>query len=207
MKKSALFFIQELILMFILVPMSFATEIPDGFSSYTLKKGDNLKNIAPEKSWDIIMRVNQIDAQHLTPGKNILIPTDHDNIPIFCPVPSEMPTEKEPPRTIHVFLDTQYFGAYEKGQLQFWGPISSAGKHYNTPKGNFRVIQKMRSYFSKKFDGAPMPYALQISEDGIFIHQQALPGKPASHGCIRLLMSDAKKLFTWSHRGDPVIIH
>jgi lipoprotein-anchoring transpeptidase ErfK/SrfK len=51
-----------------------------------------------------------------------------------------------------------------------------------------------------------MPYAVNFSEKGYFFHHQSLPGKPASHGCIRLLKVDAERLFYWIGKNDPVII-
>jgi len=41
---------------------------------------------------------------------------------------------------------------------------------------------------------------------GFFIHEQSLPGYPASHGCIRLLRKDAEKIFNWIQIGDPIVI-
>jgi hypothetical protein len=38
------------------------------------------------------------------------------------------------------------------------------------------------------------------NRDGLAIHQYALPGLPASHGCLRLLERDAEWLFAW---GEP----
>ncbi|MFH1990536.1 MAG: L,D-transpeptidase, partial [Patescibacteria group bacterium] len=48
--------------------------------------------------------------------------------------------------------------------------------------------------------------AVNFSETGYFFHQQSLPGRPASHGCVRLTMEDAKTLFYWSQKNDVVII-
>ena len=191
------------------IPASFAADTPEGYYRYIIQEGDNLHKIAPEKSWDTIMRVNHIDAQHLQVGREILIPINHENIPAFCPVPQEIDSDvKKLPRVIYVFLEAQYFGAYEFGQLKFWGPLSSGKKNHATPTGKFKIMQKAKNYFShnKAYYGTPMPYALRITNDGIFLHQQALPGKPASHGCIRLLMSDAKKLFYWVSIDDQVVI-
>ncbi len=41
-------------------------------------------------------------------------------------------------------------------------------------------------------------------EYGQLIH--SLPGRPASHDCIRLMMEDAKTLFYWSQKSDIIII-
>ena len=40
-----------------------------------------------------------------------------------------------------------------------------------------------------------MPYMQRLTWDGIALHAGNLPGYPASHGCIRLPMAFAKKLY------------
>ncbi|MFA5985744.1 MAG: L,D-transpeptidase family protein [Parcubacteria group bacterium] len=174
---------------------------------YVTKEGDTLSKIAPKGSWPIIMKLNGIDPTNIQIGHEILIPADHNNIPNYCPVPQNMPHAQHEARKAFVFLNTQYFGAYEYGKLIHWGPISSGGKH-PTKTGNFHIMAKHKNYFSHDPEsyGAPMLYAQRLTERGIFFHHQNMPGKPASHGCIRLLMSDAAWLFTWTHEGDPVTI-
>jgi len=49
-----------------------------------------------------------------------------------------------------------------------------------------------------------MPYMLRLTNSGIAVHQGYLPGYPASHGCIRVSHSTAKKLWKWSRNGIKV---
>ncbi len=180
-----------------------------GFYFYKIQKGDTLSKIALRKNWDLIMRINRTDSYHLQEGRNILLPINSAHPPSFCPIPLKMKIFQKKPRSICVFLHNQYFGAYAYGSLVFWGPISS-GKNisHKTPTGLFYIRWKAKNYFSHSQEcfGAPMPYSLNLSNTGYFLHEQSLPGKPASHGCVRLLRIDAKKLFRWSQIGDPVII-
>lgn len=197
-----------LILLILLLNISptFGEEL-EGFT-YSVKKGDTLwkigrqLNIEPQY-WEFILKVNKIDEKHLVAGKKILIPKDLEKALSFCPVPATVTNFSE--RTAYVFLSLQYFGAYENGKLLFWGPISSGRKGRKTPSGTFTVLWKSRNYFSKKYK-MPMHYAICFSGKGYFLHQQALPGRPASHGCIRLLKEDARKLFEWVKKGDLIII-
>jgi LysM repeat protein len=182
-----------------------AQTIPEGFVEYEVKKGDTLGKIAPCEQHDLILRVNRIDKRHLLVGKKILIPDDFEKASQFLPVPRFIEEMKDEQRSICVFLDIQYFGAYENGELSFWGPISSGKKSSGTPTGKFSVIWKAEKYRSKKYD-AEMPFAVNISSDGYFLHEQSLPGRPASHGCIRLLREDAEKIYVWIQKNDPIII-
>lgn len=181
-----------------------AQDIPDGFVPYLVKAGDTLGKIAPNSKaqWDLIRKINRIDEFHLPVGEEILIPADLEKARIFCPVPENYGDPCG--RTLVFFIGIQYFGVYEKGALAFWGPVSS-GARGSTPKGIFQVMWKSRYYYSKKYEAA-MPFAINFSSAGYFLHQQALPGKPASHGCIRLLKEDARKVFNWAEKDDVIII-
>lgn len=204
MKKALAFFI-IIILFWLIAESGLAQDLIEGFKTHLIKEGDLLRKIAPPEHWDTIMRVNRIDEKHLVPGKQILIPEDIGKTSQFCPVPKEAPNLNLSKRVLYFFLDIQYFAAYENGKLLLWGPISSGRKGLETPQGIFRVLWKKKDCISKKYK-MPMPYAVNFSETGYFFHQQSLPGRPASHGCVRLLEVDAKKLFFWIEKNDSVIL-
>jgi hypothetical protein len=51
-----------------------------------------------------------------------------------------------------------------------------------------------------------MPWYFNFSSIlGLGLHQYTLPGRPASHGCTRLLETDAQWLFSWGEgwKYDP----
>ncbi len=190
--------------LFILFSSVSSAELLEGFKEYKIKEGDTLTIIAPGEHWDIIEKANRIDARHLIIGKIILIPSDFEKAKKFLPVPKNI-TDIFAERALIMYLDIQYFGAYEKGRLIFWGPVSSGKKGYLTPLGNYEMLWKSQNYISKKYK-MPMPYAVNFSPAGYFMHQQSLPGQPASHGCIRLRRSDAIQIFKWIKKGDQIIV-
>lgn len=59
----------------------------------------------------------------------------------------------------------------------------------------FSILQKSVDHKSDLYNSAPMPYMQRLTWDGIALHAGNLPGYPASHGCIRLPMAFAKKLY------------
>jgi lipoprotein-anchoring transpeptidase ErfK/SrfK len=180
--------------------------LPDGFVRRSLKKGETLSGLckADSSCEVIIMKVNRIDQRHLSTGRNILVPVDKQKSALYVPVPKALPDSRGE-REIRIFLGRQFFGAYEKGILSFWGPISSGKRGKNTPPGKFFVHYKQRFKKSLKYDDAPMPFSINFNK-GYFMHQQSLPGYPASHGCVRLLEVDAQRLFYWVKLGDPVTL-
>jgi hypothetical protein len=49
-----------------------------------------------------------------------------------------------------------------------------------------------------------MPWYFNLHTSmGIAFHQYALPGKPSSYGCIRLLKEDAVWIYQWAEPGEP----
>ena len=51
-----------------------------------------------------------------------------------------------------------------------------------------------------------MPYMQRLTWRGVALHGGALPGYPASHGCIRLPMKFAEKLFAVTKLGSHVYV-
>ncbi len=84
--------------------------------------------------------------------------------------------------------------------------VSTGKKGHPTPLGFWTVNWKRPMYRSRKYDNAPMPFMQNIDDKGIAIHGGVTPGYPASHGCIRLPMAFAKKLYTLTKPGNRVII-
>ncbi len=72
--------------------------------------------------------------------------------------------------------------------------------------GVFSVIQKHKFHQSNIYSGAPMPYMQRITWSGIAMHAGVLPGYPASHGCIRMPMAFAVKMWNWTRMGARVIV-
>jgi len=115
-----------------------------------------------------------------------------------------VPKEGEP--RIVVDLLTQMTYIYRGDRLLGASSMSSAKTGHVTPYGNWTILEKRPFYRSKKYDNAPMPFMQRIDEYGIAFHGGVNPGYPASHGCIRLPMKFAEKLYGVTKIGTKVII-
>lgn len=72
--------------------------------------------------------------------------------------------------------------------------VSSGRKGFETPTGEWNAVRKYKMYYSKTYDNAPMPFAVFFF-DGYAVHGTTavkMLGRPASHGCVRLLTKNAK---------------
>jgi lipoprotein-anchoring transpeptidase ErfK/SrfK len=84
--------------------------------------------------------------------------------------------------------------------------ISTAKHGMVTPLGYWSILEKRKFYRSKKYDNAPMPWMQRIDSYGIALHGGMNPGFPASHGCVRLPLKFAEKLYTLTRVGSKVVI-
>jgi hypothetical protein len=113
-------------------------------------------------------------------------------------------------------------------------PVATGKKSHPTPAGDFSVRGKEKNYSSNlygkiydaqnillvsdadtrtdvvpeggRFEGATMPYWMRLTDSGVGMHVGYVPGRPASHGCIRLKRDSATQIFNLVKVGTPVVI-
>ena len=117
---------------------------------------------------------------------------------------ANIPAEGE--TKVVVDLLTQLFYVYRGDQLVGVSTISSGKKGDETPLGFWSVMLKKKKGYSRKYDNAPMPFMQMYDEKGIAFHAGPNPGYPASHGCVRLPLKFAERLFGMTKIGTKVII-
>jgi L,D-transpeptidase-like protein len=106
-----------------------------------------------------------------------------------------------------VGLDTQRVSIYDSaGRLIQQSPVSTGQTGYETPAGIFSVVQKKADHNSNIYEDGNMPFMQRITWTGIAMHGGVLPGHPASHGCVRLPVDFARRLFDLTDVGIRVII-
>ena len=117
----------------------------------------------------------------------------------------ETRTTGEPIMAI-VSIRDQRITVYDAEGWILRAPVSSGQKGRETPAGIFSVIQKVEDHYSNLYDDAYMPHMQRITWSGIALHGGALPGYPASHGCIRLPFDFAARLFDATTMGIRIIV-
>ncbi len=99
--------------------------------------------------------------------------------------------------TVAVDLSKQRMEVYVDGYRKHKWKVSTARKGYSTPTGDYSPQWISRMHYSRKYDNSPMPYSV-FYNGGYAIHGTnyvSRLGRPASHGCIRLHTSNARKLY------------
>jgi len=110
-------------------------------------------------------------------------------------------------------LSTQRLTVSSGGTVLHVWPISSGTRGYETPRGTFRPQWAARTWFSRKYDNAPMPYSVFFN-GGIATHGTHAVGRlgrPASHGCVRLTTHAAATFYALVHKhgyaATRIVVH
>lgn len=101
------------------------------------------------------------------------------------------------PLVARVDLSDQRMYVYVDEKLVYTFPVSSGRKGYGTPTGKWNAYWLSPKHRSRKYNDAPMPWAVFFHE-GYAVHGTTdlrNIGRPASHGCIRLAPENAKTFF------------
>lgn len=118
---------------------------------------------------------------------------DADGIPADGPLTITIDLEAE---TMSVFRD-----GYEIGATA----ILYGADEKPTPLGVHKITQKKVHHISNLY-GAPMPYMMRLTNDGVAIHASEVEMGAATHGCIGVPLPFAKLIFAQAKLGDRVII-
>jgi hypothetical protein len=105
-----------------------------------------------------------------------------------------------------VSLRSQQITVYDAKGWIARAPVSSGEKGRETPAGIFSIIQKNAEHYSNLYDDAYMPHMQRITWSGLALHGGVLPGRPASHGCVRMPFAFAAHLFDATRMGMRVIV-
>jgi hypothetical protein len=113
------------------------------------------------------------------------------------PPPPIVLVEVPPDRGVRmvVSIPQQRIYVFRDGELVTTSAVSTGKRGHGTPTGTFRILQKAVYHRSNLYSSAPMPYMQRLTQGGVALHAGHVPGYPASHGCIRLPLAMAKKLY------------
>ena len=138
----------------------------------------------------------------------------------YSPFPTQLEILSDVKKFVVFSYPIQAYAAYENGKLMKWGPTSMGKKAAKTKTGLMFANWKKELAISTVNKSWKLPYNFNIHNHlGIGWHQFDLPGYPASHSCLRLLMADAKWMYAFGEQwvlnkggatvranGTPVIV-
>ena len=96
---------------------------------------------------------------------------------------------------IEVSLSSQEATVFKNGAPTFRTNVSTGRAGFSTPPGRYVITDKDRDHRSTIYK-VPMPFFMRLSCRDFGMHQGVVESHPASHGCIRLPASAARRLFS-----------
>ena len=109
------------------------------------------------------------------------------------------------PIVITIDLRAQVVSIFRNGFEIGTAAIIYGADNMPTPLGVFPILEKDADHVSNLY-GAPMPYMLRLTRDGVAIHGSDVRYGYATHGCVGVPTAFARKLFGATHIGDRVIV-
>lgn len=106
---------------------------------------------------------------------------------------------------VRVDLRRQLLSVFRGGHEIGTAVILYGIRDKESPTGTFPVLQKARDYHSITYDAA-MPYMMRLTADGVAIHGSEVRPGAATHGCIGVPESFARRLYGVVQVGDRVTI-
>lgn len=144
----------------------------------------------PAPARTLASRFTPADAMRLRPGQYRWAPYPLDASPI----------------SLAIDLANQRAFAFQGRALVGIAAISSGRRGHGTPTGTFPILEKARFHRSNIYSNAPMPFMQRLTWGGVALHAGIDPGRPASHGCIRLPYGFARILFRATRVGGIVTV-
>lgn len=149
-------------------------------------------------AFDEVLRLNRVDADHAAALDSLVVPEPAEGFHLEPTFPPHVRAFAEFPKLLVVSARVQAFAAYDSGSLARWGPVSTGAAASPTLPGAFHVTWKLPEHRSTIDSTWVMHWCVNIENRvGMALHQYALPGRPASHCCIRLSESDARWVYDW----------
>ena len=152
----------------------------------------------------LVELLNRVLMEELEIGDTLVVPTQFDlDFRAYSPFPRYYPGARSLDKLFIIHKSIQAWAAYEYGQLVRWGIVNTGAKESPTPTGRFNFNWKEEyrvSSLSPPGEPWEMYWVFNFhNERGIHIHQYAMPtGGPTSHGCVRLIDTDAKWIYNWA---------
>jgi lipoprotein-anchoring transpeptidase ErfK/SrfK len=147
-----------------------------------------------------ILALNRLDEKNSWRADTLIIPNKfQEDFLNYSPFPVQITLLKSVKKFVYFSYPIQAFAVYENGDLKRWGPTSMGKEAAKTATGLHFTNWKSKIATSTVDSKWKLPFNVNIANSlGIGWHQFDLPGFPASHSCLRLLMNDAQWMYSFA---------
>lgn len=160
------------------------------------KYGKSERNEIPHK---VFITLNRKELRFLRVGSAILIPdTIVKDLKDYSVFPHYYPGAEKIPKIIIISNTFQAYACYEYGKLVRFAAANTGKEKTPSFPGRYALNWKVKLHRSSLDSNWVMPFTWNFHlEAGSAFHQFEMPGRPASHSCIRQFYDDAEWLFYW----------
>lgn len=164
--------------------------------------------------------LNRKEFRFIKVGDSVLVPEYvYDDARYYSVFPEYYPDALKIKKIILVSNKYQCYACYEYGKLVRFAAANTGKEKTPTYPGRYSLVWRAKVRKSSLDETWIMPYTWNFHlQAGNAFHQFTMPGRPASHSCVRQFMRDAQWLFKWGEgckkdsngwkqmTGTPVII-
>lgn len=147
----------------------------------------------------IFSTLNRKELRFIRPGQTVIIPdTFVGDIRAYSVFPQFYRGAKTVPKLIMVSNRYLAYACYEYGKLTRFAACNTGKETTPSYPGRYALSWRERVHRSSIDSNWVMPFTWNFhTEAGSAFHQFEMPGRPASHSCIRQFAEDAEWLFNW----------
>lgn len=137
-------------------------------------------------------------------GDTVVVPdTVVDNILAYSVFPQRWFGADSIAKIIVISNEMQSYACYENGRQVQFASCNTGTERKPTLPGRYAVNWKERLRISSLNDEWKLPFNVNFHlYAGNAFHQFYMPGRPASHSCVRQFMDDAEWLYNWVEVGE-----
>ena len=160
--------------------------------------------ITEEKVSKILRTLNRKEKRFFRVGDSIIVPDKfHENLLAYSLFPQIYPASNDLPKIIMVSNKYQSYACYEFGKLVRFAACNSGKETTPTYPGRYALNWRERLHRSSLDETWIMPFTFNFHLwAGSAFHKFDMPGRPASHSCIRNFMEDAEWIYNWGKMAD-----
>jgi lipoprotein-anchoring transpeptidase ErfK/SrfK len=144
--------------------------------------------------------LNRKELRFIGVGQAVVIPdTIIADTRAYSVFPYYYPAAKNIKKIVMVSNVYQSYGCYEYGKLVRFAAVNSGKERTPSYPGRYAMSWKEKDHLSSIDSNWHMPYTINFHRQaGSAFHKFTMPGRPASHSCVRQFMDDAEWLYYWA---------
>lgn len=143
--------------------------------------------------------VNRKDIQYFRLGDTAILPSSfHEDLRVYSVFPHFYPAADTIKKIIVISNAFQAYACYDNGKLTRFAACNTGREAKPTFPGRYTLNWRDKIRRSSLDSNWVLPFTWNFHLfAGSAFHQFDMPGRPASHSCVRQFMDDAEWLYSW----------